>query len=207
MKNPWLEIPLSDYEGHMELPQIGQADMLAQELASAVREHSPASVAVIGCAGGNGFDRLQRSGVERIVGIDINPEYVETTRHRYAKHFRALELYVADIQESVPMCAPVNLLYAGLIFEYVDVPAAMRVLRTLCTDRGMLVVVLQAAATHVATVSPSPYDSLQLLAPVLKLRVPAYLQECAANAGFSLESSRRVGLPSSKSFVVMSFRG
>jgi hypothetical protein len=30
VRNPWLEIPLSDYEGHMELPQIGQAEMLAE---------------------------------------------------------------------------------------------------------------------------------------------------------------------------------
>jgi spermidine synthase len=87
----------------MELPQIGQAEMLADELASAVRQHSPASVAIIGCSGGNGFDRLDTSGVERIVGIDINPDYVETARRRYAKRFHGLELYVADIQDAVPM--------------------------------------------------------------------------------------------------------
>lgn len=30
MKNPWLDIPLDDYEGHMTLPQVAQAQMLAQ---------------------------------------------------------------------------------------------------------------------------------------------------------------------------------
>ena len=28
MKSPWLDIALSDYEGHMALPEIGQAAML-----------------------------------------------------------------------------------------------------------------------------------------------------------------------------------
>lgn len=32
LKNPWAEIPLSDYEGHMVLPQVGQSKMLADEL-------------------------------------------------------------------------------------------------------------------------------------------------------------------------------
>ena len=29
MTNPWLEIPLADYEGHMALPGVAQAALLA----------------------------------------------------------------------------------------------------------------------------------------------------------------------------------
>jgi hypothetical protein len=29
--DPWINIPLGDYEGHMSLPSIGQARMLADE--------------------------------------------------------------------------------------------------------------------------------------------------------------------------------
>jgi hypothetical protein len=32
MSNPWLSIPLHDYEGHMALPHVGQAKMIANEL-------------------------------------------------------------------------------------------------------------------------------------------------------------------------------
>ena len=39
--SPWLDIPLSDYEGHMALPEIAQARMLADELERAVRQHTP----------------------------------------------------------------------------------------------------------------------------------------------------------------------
>lgn len=39
--SPWLDIPLADYEGHMAMPEIAQARMLADELESAVREHAP----------------------------------------------------------------------------------------------------------------------------------------------------------------------
>ena len=28
MRNPWLDIPLDDYESHMSLPGVGQAQMI-----------------------------------------------------------------------------------------------------------------------------------------------------------------------------------
>jgi hypothetical protein len=53
MRNPWLDVPLNDYEGHMALPGVGQADLIAELLYQAVARWAPASIAVIGCAGGN----------------------------------------------------------------------------------------------------------------------------------------------------------
>ena len=94
--SPWLSIPLEEYEGHMALPEIGQAQMLAGELEFAVRRYSPKSIAIIGCAGGNGLDRLVGSGIERIVGIDINPAYVEMVSRRFRSRISGLELHVAD---------------------------------------------------------------------------------------------------------------
>jgi hypothetical protein len=32
MGNPWLNIPLDDYEGHMSLPEVGQAQMIGDQL-------------------------------------------------------------------------------------------------------------------------------------------------------------------------------
>jgi hypothetical protein len=60
MSNPWLNIPLDDCEGHMSLPAIG-------------------------CAGGNGLDRIVGRTVERVVAVDVNPDYIERTHDRYAE--------------------------------------------------------------------------------------------------------------------------
>src|SRR5580692_4374755 len=54
MSNPWLDIPLEDYEGHMSLPAIGQAQMLADQLVLLIERERPTSIAVVGCAGGTG---------------------------------------------------------------------------------------------------------------------------------------------------------
>jgi len=205
LNNPWLGIPLGDYEAHMASPEIGQAQMLADELESAVRHHAPSSVAIIGCSGGNGFERLTGTTIEHIVGIDINPTYVAAAHVRFGRRLPNLALYVADIQNAMPNIVPVGMIFAGLIFEYVDLRAAMQNLRRLCAPGGTLVALLQAPSAGEKAVSPSPYRSLQRLAPAMRLREAREVEGAAVEAGFALATRRSLTLPSGKSFVVLSF--
>ncbi len=203
--NPWLDIPLADYEGHMALPEIAQAQMLADELARAVRQHAPTSVAIIGCSGGNGFERLIGTTVERIVGIDINPTYVAAAQARFGTRLPELVLHVADVQHELPNIMPTEMIFAGLIFEYVDLRAAMHNLRRLCVRGGTLVAVLQAPGAEANVVSPSPYRSLQRLGPAMRLRDARDMEGAAAEAGFAPATTRSLTLSSGKSFTVLSF--
>ena len=70
MQNPWLSIPLSDYEGHMSLPEVAQAGMLSREFEVLLRQYVPESVAILGCSGGSGFDRISPNVTSRVVGVD-----------------------------------------------------------------------------------------------------------------------------------------
>lgn len=203
--SPWLDIPLADYEGHMALPEIGQARMLADALEGAVRAHAPSSIAIIGCSGGNGFERLSGTTVERIVGIDINPGYVAAAQARFGTQVPKLALYVADIADAPPDIVPVAMIFAGLIFEYVDLRAAMRNLHRLCAPGGTLIAVLQTPSAEATAISPSPYRSLQRLAPAMRLRDAHELKTAAAEAGFALATTATLTLPSGKSFMVLSF--
>jgi hypothetical protein len=204
--NSWLGIPLSEYEGHMALPGVGQAEMLSSELVSLAAAHHPRSVAIIGCAGGNGFDRLAPFALERLVGIDINPAFVEIARDRYAATIHGLELHAGDIE--VPLeIAPVDLVFAGLVLEYVDLARAMRTLRLLCTAGGHLIALLQLASRSLPAVSASPYTSLQALADCMRLHEPGTVALVAEQAGFRLESERKINLPSGKEFAALTFAG
>ena len=55
---------------------------------------------------------------------------------------------VADIQGPLPNIMPVEMIFAGPTFEYVDLRAAMRNLRQLCAPAGTLVAVMQAPSAH-----------------------------------------------------------
>jgi SAM-dependent methyltransferase len=206
MRSPWLDIPLADYEGHMSLPRIGQADMLAMQLAALLAEWAPVSAAVIGCAGGNGFDRVDVQVTRRVVGIDINPRYIQELAYRYGATIPGLELYVRDIQEPVDRIEPVDLIYAALVLEYVDPVPVLRNLKSLCRPNGILATVLQLPSDRAASISDSPFTSLQGLAPAMHLVSPEVLTGTARDAGFVPLASRRIALASGKEFVEQVFQ-
>ncbi len=206
MPNPWLTIPLADYEGHMSLPSIDQAKMLADRFELLIGRIKPSSVAIIGCAGGNGLERIGSERVERIVGVDINPGYIEEARTRHARRLPHLELYCADVQSDLLQFGPVDLIYAALLFEYVDTTSAMATLRRNCQKNGTLATLLQLPNSTRPAVSPSPYASLNALAPAIRLLAPDDLCGFAAATGFAAADSEVIELPSGKQFCVQTFR-
>jgi ubiquinone/menaquinone biosynthesis C-methylase UbiE len=207
VSSPWLDIPLEDYEAHMSLASVGQAQLIAQHLEQLVRESEPASVAVIGCAGGNGFECLVEAGVSRVVGVDINARYVEKVRERYAGVLPGLELFVADIQSGGAIFAPVDLIYVALVLEYVDVRAAMGTLGRHCRPSGVLATLTQLPHESLGHVSDSPYVSLKKLGPVMGLVGSDVLVDEAARGGLALQGEPRiVATPVGKRFALHRFQ-
>jgi len=201
----WLDIPLADYEGHMALPAVGQAQLIARLFAELIREQRPRSVALMGCAGGNGFEHLIGSTVERSVGVDINERYLEKARERYASALPGLALHAADIQSEAAIFDPVDLIYAALVLEYVDLGAAMRTLRRHCRTGGTLATLIQLPHRSQGHVSASPYTSLGRLGPAMRLVSGDDLIREAAGAGFRLEETQTPATAAGKEFALHRF--
>lgn len=206
MTNPWIAIPLEDYEAHMALPAVAQSGLIADELARVVEARMPKSVAVLGCAGGNGLDRLIGSSARRVVAVDVNPDFVAATRARFQGRIRELEAHVADVEMAARVFEPVDLIYAALLLEYVNLDRAMNFIRRHCRPDGALVVLLQMPSAEIAHVTPSPYVSLRALEPGLRLVPPAELRRRAEQAGFHPIVSRMVTSSGGKSFSLEEFR-
>ncbi len=98
MSNPWLSILLADYEGHMESAGVQRLGVLSDLFAEAVDFCCPDSIAVLGIAGGNGLDRIDANITKRVVGLDINPLYLEAVKRRHPQ-IVGLELYCVDLAE------------------------------------------------------------------------------------------------------------
>lgn len=190
----------------MALPSIGQSQMIADQLEALVRTFCPHSIGIIGCAGGNGLDRLAGTSVSRMVGVELNPEYIEQTRQRYEGRLPGLELYTADIQTAVSLFEPVDLLFVALVLEYVDLDRTMTALWRHCKNDGVLAVISQLPHETMKAVSPSPYTTLSRLAPVMHLVSPQELQLRARHAGFCPEHSSTILSSGGKGFSVDTFR-
>lgn len=199
MPSAWLDVPLADYEAHMALASVGQARFLADQLEAAVRRFRPASLALIGCAGGNGLARLMPYALMRVLALDINPDYVARTQARYAGTL-PLECRCADIAAGRPPGPAVDLVIAGLVFEYVDVHRALRSMRALTREGGALATVLQGAATGQGRVAPSPYPGVSRLAAELRALAPQELASAAREAGYRDADGRWYELPGGRRF-------
>jgi len=201
--NPWLTVPLADYEAHMALPQVGQARLLADLFAAELRARSPSAVAVLGCAGGNGFEHAPSS--LRVVGVDVNADYIAAARARYAHKLPQLELHVADLERTELHLEPVDLVFAALVFEYVDAGPALARINEWLGPHGALTTVLQLASADAAEITPSPFTSLARLAPRLRLVSPERLAQLAARGGLRALDARTVTATGGKHFAVQSF--
>jgi predicted TPR repeat methyltransferase len=201
--NPWLRIPLADYEAHMALPQVGQAQLLADLFAAELHARSPSSVAVLGCAGGNGFEHAPSS--LRVVGVDVNPDYIAAARARFAHKLPRLELHVADLERTELRLEPVDLVFAALVLEYVDAVPVLERIGEWLAPHGTLTTVVQLASADAAEITPSPYTSLARLAPRLRLISPERLAQLAARSGLRALDARTVTVTGGKRFAVQSF--
>lgn len=206
MTNPWLTIPLEDYEGHMSLPDVGQAQMLAEEFELLLKSLEPDSVAIVGCAGGNGFDKVIEAKVPRLIGIDINADYISDAKKRYGGAIPDIDLLCLDIQESLPPLKPVDLVYAALLFEYVDVTIALKNISKLCNPHGMLAVLLQLPQKGAEAITPSPFSSLQKLGSLMKLVPPDALNDSAFKVGMTCVFQKTITLASGKRFSLHLFK-
>ena len=203
MASPWLDIPLADYEGHME--HVGQARMLERVFGHALRMLQPQSVAVLGAAGGDGFEHLVGSGVTRTAAVDINPEYLQALERRFGSRVPGLAILCGDLDDPAIDFAPVDLILAALIFEYVDIGRALQRARAWLRPLGTLWVVLQLAGTDQTAVTPSSFGSLARLGSSMKLQDAGRFRDAAAKADLAEISREILTLPGGKRFLSASF--
>jgi hypothetical protein len=184
MPNPWLSMPLADYEGHMSSPAVQQLDALSDLFAEALTLHNPASVAILGIAGGNGLERIDPSLVQRVVGVDVNHEYLDTVRQRYAQ-LPCLELHCIDLAEQALELRPVQLVHAALIFEHAGTDQALESAIFLVAPGGALSVVLQLPSDAGPNIGCSGFAKAQQLGGHFALVDPGWLTATLQARGFT----------------------
>lgn len=199
--NPWLQIPVSDYEGHMSHPAVQQLPYLNAVFREILLEFQPSEIAVLGCSAGNGFEHIPPS-TKRIIGIDINPKYLDVVRRRHGDRLPGLELVCADILDCTIAAHSMDLVHGALFFEYVDPAAAMERIATWLRAGGVLSLVLQLAAAHGSPVTETPYESLRSLQAIMKLASPELIQDLASRHGLEPLRTRVDTLPTGKRFHV-----
>jgi SAM-dependent methyltransferase len=197
MSNPWLSVPLAEYEGHMNAPQVRQSEPLSDLFAAAIAYSRPGSVAVLGIAGGNGLARINPDAVTRVVGVDINQSYLDAVQLRYS-FVQGLELYCIDLAEQTLEMEPVQLVHAALIFEHAGMGRCLENAVSLVAPGGALSVVLQLPSETEQAVSKTQFTAIQNLQSHFRFISPQSLEETLERRRFHLRFQTKRELPGGK---------
>jgi hypothetical protein len=197
--NPWLALPLEDYEGHMGSAAVNQLAPLADLFGEALARLRPRSVANLGVAGGNGLEHIDSTLTTRVVGIDVNPGYLTATKQRFSD-LRGLELHCVDLQHHPLDLEPVALVHAALVFEHAGTEKCLDNAVSLVSGGGHLSVVLQLPSEDRPVVTPSAFASMETLAGDFTFVDPHQLRRLLAQRELRLTHQARVTLSSGKAF-------
>jgi len=190
----------------MGSPNVRQLEFLSRVFGELIAEHRPASIAVLGCATGNGFEHVRPETVRRLVGIDINQEYLDICRARYAALIPGMELFCADFASCELEARSFDFIQAALFLEYVDPALAVEKCSRWLKADGVLAVVLQLPSEACGKVSETVYTSVRCLEPAINLIEPEKLRKLAARNGFSEIRAAFETLESGKRFFIGVYR-
>jgi SAM-dependent methyltransferase len=202
MTNPWLRIPATDYEGHMRSPNVAQQSFLAQTFKASLEKYNCSTIALLGCATGNGLEYVKKDATRRVTAIDINPEYLKVLRERYQGCVPGLEVVEADLEVCTLKNHAYALIYAGLVFEYLQPRILLPKIAAWLSVDGIMISVLQLSSKQLTQVSETPYTSLKTLESIMKLVSPKQFKSIAKDAGLQEMEARTVTLESGKSFFI-----
>jgi SAM-dependent methyltransferase len=180
--------------------EIGQLSVLNHTFRDVLAELTPRRLAVLGCSTGNGFEHIDPGVTRRVVGIDINPDYLDILRHRHGLRLPGLELVCTDVLSCHFAAGAFDLIHAALFFEYVEPAEALPRAAGWLQPGGALSVVLQLPSPVSKMVSETPYTSLKALESIMRLVDPVAFEDLAKACDLTTARSWRVDLKLGKQF-------
>lgn len=203
--NPWLHIPAEDYENHMSAENVGQLQALNAITKSKLEHLRPISLAILGCATGNGFEHVNNQVTKLVYGIDINQQYLGVARERYANKIDDFRPLLADLNTDEVEVSDIDLTIAALVFEYLDLSVAIPKIKKIMACDGTLIVILQHAVKS-DFVSDTNIESIKSLTSISKTISEFDFSAKAAKYGLIKINNETYNLNEHKAFKILTFR-
>jgi hypothetical protein len=125
---------------------------------------------------------------------------------KYDARIPNLEMIEADFTAAGFEIKPVSMVFAALVFEYVNIREAVTNIERCMAAHSTLVAVLQLPSAESAPVTATQYTSLELLAPLMRLVPPNELADACADVGLLLLKDDTIPLKKGKAFYSGHFR-
>jgi hypothetical protein len=202
--NPWLNIPLKDYERHMSHHLVGQSSLLNSLTKKYLDEIKPERAIFLGISGGNGLEHIDKNITQSVYGIDINPDYLNTTFTRYKNTIPSLQLLNLDLVKNTECICKADFVWAALVLEYTGIDKSFEFCTNNMSKGGHLIVSIQSNNSK-QSISPTGIESVKRAGDVFSIVHPENLLIKAVEKGFILIEKEENALPNGKSIITFHF--
>jgi hypothetical protein len=203
--NVWNTIPLEDYELHMQHETVGQLQVLSNLTKKYLEKLSPEIVMFLGIAGGNGLEHIDNKVTSQVFGIDINQNYLDETGKRFKDQIPNLNLVNIDIAtRTTEKLTKANLIWAALIFEYVETYTCFEFINSNILENGYLVVTIQEN-NGVNSISQTGVETVKSAGQIFRIVSDSDLVSIAEKFGFYKTDFEESVLPNKKSLKTYTF--
>ena len=205
MKHPWETIRLEDYEKHMELESVRQLQTLNAMMREQLAAYPAATVMILGVAGGNGLEHVDREKTQTVYGVDVNADYLRTAEERHPELRGVLRCICADLTKDADKLPAADVVIADLLVEYIGCTAFRSVIETVKPEHVSCVV--QTDGDAGAWVSDSPYTHcFDCLETIHRPVEPDALRAALGESGYREIFRSAEPLPNGKKLERIDFR-
>lgn len=203
MKNPWEEIPLMDYESHMKLDSVRQLQTMNEMMRGQFEAYPVSSVMILGIAGGNGLEHIQKERFERVYGVDVNSSYLEEVARRYSHLDGVLQCVCVDLLNGADKLPEADMVIANLLVEYIGYKCFQNVIQQVNPQYVSCIIQINIEDSWV---SDSPYlqvfDRLERVHHQMEEHA---LEKAMLEISYGTIKKLERTLPNGKKFVQMDF--
>ena len=203
MCNLWKKIELSDYENHMSLENVYQLQILNKMMQEQFETYDINTIMILGIAGGNGLEHIDKSKIKKVYGIDVNQEFLIECKKRYKELGDVFETICTDLLDDNLQLPCSDFLVANLLVEYIGYECFQKIVRLV---KPLYISCIIQINTGDSFVSDSPYiHAFDCLEEVHHQMEEKNLIDCMAKIGYQIKQTMDEELPNGKKFIRLDF--
>lgn len=203
MTNPWEEIDLTAYEKHMCSASVCQLQALNRIMKDQFYVYPVQSIMILGVAGGNGLEHIDKRRIRQVYGVDINTNYLDRCVTRYPELQDVFDTIHTDLTQKISFLPYADLIVANLVIEYIGYACFQNVVRQIAPKYVSAVIQIN---TDNAFVSDSPYIHIfDRLDEVHRQIEENALTDAMEQIGYRKAMQTNIGLPNNKKLIRMDF--
>lgn len=203
MDNPWKEIDLTAYENHMSLDSVSQLQALNRMMKDQFYSYPVQSVMVLGVAGGNGLEHIDKQIINKVYGVDINKDYLDMCINRYPELRGVFDTIHTDLTQEINELPYADLLIANLVIEYIGCENFQKAVKQISPKYVSAVIQINADTDFV---SDSPYIHVfDRLKEVHRQIEETALVNAMEHIGYKKAVQKNENLPNGKKLVRIDF--